>query len=276
MTRPSFVEKVLHLYPRAWRDRYGAEIEDLVDEVTAHGEFSSTRVTLGLIVSALWQRIRAIRPSRRTLSLTGSTLALAAILLVVVTHGPRPAHPPRPSIGETKGTIPASTSGTIDSRKVPDFISVTAEGKTVGYAPRDYLVPPPGEPGQNSPVGGVLPIFGADLKTLVGHMYPGIGWVPLDGSPSAGPCPQVTAIGNGTTSTLPCPSTKVVVPNVVGMPTPEGVGALQAAGLGILVQNGNSGTVPSGHVARTTPAAGSNAFGREVVTVINSVGPGSS
>jgi hypothetical protein len=274
--RRSAVHRILRLYPSAWRNRYGDEVQDLVDELTATGEFSSTKVTLGLIVSALVQRVRSLRLSWKTLVVTGTAVAFVAAAVILV-NSSSTGHLPSSSAGETKGTMPPPTkSGGIDLEKVPDFISVTAGGTIVGYAPRNYLIPAPTSPAQNSLVGGVVPVYGPDLKTLLGHMYPGIGWVPLGSSPAAPPCQQVWTSENGTTSTLPCPSTTVAVPNVVGMPTPDGVGSLQSAGLGILVQNGVSASVPSGHIVRTSPAAGVNAYGREVVTVTNSIGPGAS
>lgn len=274
MTRRSVVDRILPLYPRAWRDRYGDELVDLTNELMMKGEVSSSRVVFGLLGSALVQRVRAFRLSWRSLLAAGTTLALVATAVIVANGAPSSRLPRPHRVVQTKGTVPTPTNGTIVTTRIPDFISVTGDGRIVGYAPRDYLFPSAGSD-QTNLVGGVVPVYGPDLKTLVGHMYPGIGWVPIGDSPASGPCQQVFAIENGTTTTLPCPSTTVVVPNVVGMPTPDGVGALQKAGLGILVQNGPSTTVPSGHIVRTSPAAGANGYGREVITVTNSLGPGS-
>jgi hypothetical protein len=274
VTRRSAVDRILSLYPRAWRDRYGDELRDLTNELTMQGEFSSFRLVFGLLASALVQRVRVFRLTWRSLLVAGTTLSLILTAVIVADGAPSSRLPRPPRVVQTKGTIPPPTNGTIETTTIPDFISVTGDGKIVGYAPRDYLFPSAGSD-QNNLVGGVVPVYGPDLKTLVGHMYPGIGWVPIGGSPASGPCQQVFAVENGTTTTLPCPSTTIVVPNVVGMPTPDGVGALQKAGLGILVQNGVSSTVPPGHIVRSSPAAGANGYGREVITVTNSLGPGS-
>lgn len=106
----------------------------------------------------------------------------------------------------TKGRIPEEATpregGEINMALVPDFVSTLGgpTGETmVGYVPKDLLFNPRLEPGgtpEDPPQDVPMPVYGEDLKTLVGHMVAGQGFVPLGsspapsvavGSPSAGP-----------------------------------------------------------------------------------------
>ncbi len=101
----------------------------------------------------------------------------------------------------TKGPIPANASppegGPIYPALVPDFVSAWArDGVTIaGYVPKQYLIGPfdpvPGTP-SNPPQDAPQPVYADDLTTLVGHMVPGVGFVPLDSPvPSVGPSVSV-------------------------------------------------------------------------------------
>ena len=149
----------------------------------------------------------------------GGSVALAANLLG------SPA-----SIGKlslTAGTIPSSQNGSVKLKKIPDFIAAVGRtGKLVGYIPREYVLP---SNSVNSPVssklGGVAPVYARNLKILVGHMYPGIGFVPLGTSRTSEQClPEwnvSTSAGAAvTTQPIDCPSTIENVPSIVGMYLP--------------------------------------------------------
>lgn len=76
----------------------------------------------------------------------------------------------------TKGPIPpeAFKNGTIDKTVVPDFIpALNRDGFVAGYVAKNLAIPD-GE-GSAEPV----PVYAEDLETVVGHMYPGRGFVPL-------------------------------------------------------------------------------------------------
>ena len=89
----------------------------------------------------------------------------------------------------SKGPVPSSSNGSIDWGKVPDFISVESDGKPVGYAPRGYVIGNPPGTAQSTDLGnGAVPVYAKDLKTLIGHVYPGVGYVPLGESPWSVPC----------------------------------------------------------------------------------------
>jgi hypothetical protein len=173
----------------------------------------------------------------------------------------------------TKGTVP-TVNGTLDFRHAPDFISVGSSGIVVGYVPKQYLIPSPANTPINPLFGQVAPVYGPDLKKLVGHMYPGVGFVPLYKSPSSVACqPLTTFDGSGTTSSIPCPSVTDTVPNVVGMYTPTGAAELSRNGFTMSFENEHSQSVPAGHIVRTSPSAGAKASARTPVVVINSLGP---
>jgi hypothetical protein len=172
----------------------------------------------------------------------------------------------------SKGPVP-TVNGQMDIQRAPDFISVTSDNKIVGYVPRKYVLPMPGSRAMDPFIGLVAPVYGADLKTLVGHMYPGVGFAPVGKSPSSVPCTPVSTFENGTTSSVPCPSVTETVPNVVGLSTPTAVGKIQAAGLEPVPENEPSQTVPNGQVVRTAPPAGTRLSARSPVIVYNSLGP---
>jgi len=172
----------------------------------------------------------------------------------------------------TRGPIP-TVNGRLDVALAPDFIRVASSGLAVGYVPKRYILPSgPGTPA-NGLVGEIAPVYGPDLKTLVGHMYPGIGYVALGTSLRSVSCTPESDEENGTTSTLPCPSVTETVPDVAGMSTPEGVVALQEAGVLAVVENAHSRAVPGGHIVRTSPRAGARVPARTPVVVVNSLGP---
>lgn len=96
----------------------------------------------------------------------------------------------------SKGQIPERAflvNGTIDPAQVPDFVSVlTRDGAVAGYVPKDYAIGTgftpfaPGTP-DNPPVARSVPVLGEDLATVVGHMVPGKGFVPVGIDPATVP-----------------------------------------------------------------------------------------
>jgi len=77
--------------------------------------------------------------------------------------------------------------------------SVGPDGTASTSGAPPYVAPTPGDiAAQNA--GLIIPVYARDLKTLVGHMYPDKGFVPLGESPDA--VPDVPA----TTLTVPPPS----------------------------------------------------------------------
>lgn len=84
----------------------------------------------------------------------------------------------------TKGVIPpeANVDGAINWSLIPEYIvALGRDGNPVGYVSRELtfgLVPPAlDEVGR--PVARAIPVYGEDLVTVVGHMVPDRGFVPL-------------------------------------------------------------------------------------------------
>jgi hypothetical protein len=66
---------ILALYPRGFRRRYGQEMQDLVNDLRASRDRSGFWLLSELLVSAMAERLQAVRPYAR---LTISTLAVVA------------------------------------------------------------------------------------------------------------------------------------------------------------------------------------------------------
>jgi hypothetical protein len=69
----------LALYPRAWRNRYGAEVADLTYELVGGGETTALRAALNLIAGAAVERRRTLIAS------AGAALASAAAAAITAT-----------------------------------------------------------------------------------------------------------------------------------------------------------------------------------------------
>jgi hypothetical protein len=85
----------------------------------------------------------------------------------------------------TMGRIPraAFTPNGLDPNLMPDFVSVlTRDGEIAGYARKADIVSVDGRPPASH--SGPIPILDAQGRLLVGHMYPGLGFVPLGVSPT--------------------------------------------------------------------------------------------
>lgn len=107
----------------------------------------------------------------------------------------------------TAGSVPSSalqSGGGVDLSKVPAFVSALGQdGQVVGYVPKSQLFP--ASPNQSVQASPLLPgesysaptaadmtasnakliytVYGPDLTTVVGHMYPVVGFVPLSQTP---------------------------------------------------------------------------------------------
>jgi hypothetical protein len=176
--------------------------------------------------------------------------------------------------GPTKGKMPYEPGRSVPYSSIPDYIAVIIGPNTIGYTQKAYIAVLNGSSG-NSLQGLPAPVYASNLKTLLGHDYSGIGFVPLGKSPWSQPChaETVTEIGsNGRTfTTIPCPSTTAVLPEVIGMFTPTAVGQLSSLGVAVVVQNVHSQAVSPGHVVSISPAAGTTVHARQAIVVHNSV-----
>lgn len=202
-------------------------------EVTENGDLSPSRAVLGLFFSGLALRMRS---SWRSLVFTGAILAFAVGAVFVVnsveyvqpnrttaaTHTaqqrvhPQSAHPqsthtPTDSDSQTPiaGPIPESAVNPafphgIDLSQVPDFIPTMSNGKVVGFVPKSQFFPTSSAPQTPAELeaSSVLTVYGPDLTTVIGHMYPGQVFVPSGETPP----PLTNASGQPVTPpTLPPP-----------------------------------------------------------------------
>lgn len=88
----------------------------------------------------------------------------------------------------SKGTMPpAGPNGEINPKAAPDFIAVAVGDRDqVGYVPKQFLLPEP-TTSTELPHGDPWPVYADDLRTLIGHMIPGKGFVPLGVDPATIP-----------------------------------------------------------------------------------------
>ena len=137
-------------------------------------------------------------------------------------------------------------AGPINLQQVNGFQAVCERScSQVGYAPKRDLL-----------VGLVAPVYRADHKTLVGHEYSGIGFVPLGVSPWSLPCTPETVVenvdGRRKMTAIACGGV-VAVPDVVGMFTPSGVAKLSGLGIDTALYKVHSSSVPPGTLPPPAP-----------------------
>jgi protein-S-isoprenylcysteine O-methyltransferase Ste14 len=87
--------RLLALYPRGWRDRYGAEVADLADELIAAGDTTRLRAALGLLTGAAAERWRVVT-SRAILVPAAAAVAVTAGIALAVSrtlHGAAATRP---------------------------------------------------------------------------------------------------------------------------------------------------------------------------------------
>lgn len=112
---------------------------------------------------------------------------LVLLVLLVIGLGPvlaacetRPTESPTSAAGLTKGPIPESAwraDGTIDESQVPDFIPATDDESVAGWIASDDVM--------SADRPEIITVYGGDLVTVVGHMYPGEGFVPIGNEPAS-------------------------------------------------------------------------------------------
>lgn len=154
------------------------------------------------------------RRRRRTLVIA-VPLVMAAVLAGVASSSSLVSSPSTPKIvtrtpnTATKGTLPevmpTTPDGAPDFATSPDFIATTDRtGKRVGYVKREDLM------GSPTYASEVQTVYGEDLETVVGHMYPGRGFVKVGEDPTS-----VPPVGSSTTtsSTLPATTTTLAAPS---------------------------------------------------------------
>ena len=91
---------LLALYPRAWRDRYGAEVTSLTDELIRAGETTPLPAGLNLVAGAMTERARELAGSRNALAVMSAAVIIAMVGgAYAVTGSARPGPAPRAVVG---------------------------------------------------------------------------------------------------------------------------------------------------------------------------------
>ena len=116
-----------------------------------------------------------------------------------------------------------------------------------------------------------LPSGASGYLAVASDPSTGVSWATAS-SPSASlvrlvPCTAAS------TSSNPCPSALVTVPDLVGMSTPKATATLSALGLSAAVVNAASSSVPAGTVVATSPVSGTVVSSGTTVTIRISAGP---
>jgi hypothetical protein len=268
--------RLLRWYPNSWRTSHAEEFAALLEDSMAERPLWLHR---GFDIAIQGLRLRghgwmaATRTSRRR-ALLGTSASLVVLVgaLAIMTSG----FGTLGLSGPTKGGMPLEPGKSVAYASIPDYVSVFVGPNKIGYTPKAYVAAPNGFHG-DSPMGLPAPVYASDLKTLLGHEYPGIGFVPLGKSPWKQPCTTETVTldaSNGQVTSarsIPCPSTTLVLPNVVGMVTPTAMGELSGLGVGPVIEDVHSATVPKGHIVSLSPSPGTRVHARQSVIVRSSI-----
>jgi hypothetical protein len=92
--RERFGHRILLVYPREWRERYGDEVRELSQELASTGHASWWRLVVGLLLSGFVERIRSWRRAKR-ITFASTCVILAAVAVVSLSMTPSgPFHAP--------------------------------------------------------------------------------------------------------------------------------------------------------------------------------------
>jgi hypothetical protein len=153
------VRMLLALYPRPYRERYGAEVVRLTEELIAAGEITPAEGALNLAAAAAAERGRALAESRRT----AAAMALAVLVALAgsfyaTSHARAPAAASAPRAQRPPGALPAPA-------RLVRFACVIRSG-AAGSHP---LVVPP----QRAGITAVCPAMPPTCRARPGHPWPG-------------------------------------------------------------------------------------------------------
>ncbi|TAN24755.1 MAG: PASTA domain-containing protein [Actinomycetota bacterium] len=263
--------RLLRWYPRSWRETHEDEFAALLEDSMLDRPFWPGR-SLNIAMNAMRVRSIELRGSPRRMFLATSVpIVVFVVAIDLATNGFGLFYVSGPS----KGPMPYSSSKGVAYNKIPDYVSVYIGPNEIGYTPKAYIAASNGS--SNDPLlGRIAPVYASNLTTLLGHEYPGIGFVRLGSSPWSISCKSESTYvnnphGGQTITAIACPSATMVLPNVLGMVTPTAVGELSGLGVGVVVQNVRTTSVPPGHIVSTSPESGTTIRARQQVVVDNSV-----
>jgi hypothetical protein len=153
------VRLLLALYPRSWRDRYGAEVVRLTEDLIRAGETTPALGALNLASAAVAERGRALAESRRTaLAMVFAALVALAGSFYATSHARTAANAVAPSARSAPGALSAPA-------RLVRFACVVRSGPAASH-PR--VVPP----GKVAPA-SVCPVTPAPCRADPGDPGPG-------------------------------------------------------------------------------------------------------
>ncbi len=221
------------------------------------------------------------RSPRRVVSLVAAAVIVAAVLAgtLLVTLGTSPSASASVTLQSLRGVplqadVPKDTissHGSIIWSKVPALVIAVSRGAVVGYVKKSDLRPSQGLTGPlQEPVPGCgtdgLNVYNAD-RLLIGHIYPGTGYIPLRVEPKCPP--EGTAPPGGPASDSH--SSAVVVPDIRGQTLSQAEQTLLGAGLLTKVVNVTTPGAAAGTVLSEAPVPGATmARGSEVTISVGS------
>jgi hypothetical protein len=111
--RRLLLRAVLALYPRAWRQRYGQELKDLLDDLDRNRERSRTRMMLSLVAGAAEERMGVFRaPTLRIAAVALVVAALAGVAIITVSaSGHITGTTTTAALQANSGPAPVTTNG---------------------------------------------------------------------------------------------------------------------------------------------------------------------
>lgn len=112
---------------------------------------------------------------------TAAIITLVGLLAVGAALAGQASSDTRP----TKGPVPedvTASDGSIERDRIPDYVpALDRDGERAGYVESRYLFPDSAAEDQRS--NEPLPVYDERLSEVVGHMYPGRGFVSVDADP---------------------------------------------------------------------------------------------
>ncbi len=121
------------------------------------------------------------------LASTAAVVLVAVALTACGSEAPQPT-PSKAAIDVTRGPVPDSArlpDGSIDLSQVPDFIPAADGDRNVGWIWSADVLPPPGED-----LVEIVTVYADDLTTVIGRMFPSVGFVPIGSEAAMLPDPH--------------------------------------------------------------------------------------
>ncbi len=115
---------LLALYPRAFRDRYGAELASLTDDLISAGELSPLLAVLNLVWGAALEWGRVLFYSRRVAQAMAAAAILAVVGSLYVTSQARPQGTPASAHGASAPMMTYQSGGCVFWAEPSGYVAI--------------------------------------------------------------------------------------------------------------------------------------------------------